>query len=162
MISTLRSSSGDQSKLGEFETSRFINYLNAAPPHPPICSCVWLCLIEVTSYKYLIINIHHKLNWNYSIEKRINGGWKAFLVLKITVNQPISSCGIKRSSFFKVLSSMLSCMVVKYGGATFLEKLGGRLSKHKCFITYNLKIKSNTPYLIILIKVGLCTLRALL
>ena len=33
---------------------------------------------EVTSYKYLGIDIHHKLNWNYSIEKRINGGWKAY------------------------------------------------------------------------------------
>ena len=29
-------------------------------------------LEEVTSYKYLIINLHHKLNWNYNIEKRIN------------------------------------------------------------------------------------------
>jgi hypothetical protein len=26
-------------------------------------------LEEVSSYKYLITNIHHKLNWNYSIEK---------------------------------------------------------------------------------------------
>ena len=25
---------------------------------------------EVTSYKTLIIDIHHKLNWNYSIEKK--------------------------------------------------------------------------------------------
>ena len=31
-------------------------------------------LEEVTSYKYLGIDIHQKLNWNYSIEKRINGG----------------------------------------------------------------------------------------
>ena len=30
---------------------------------------------EVTSYKYLRIDIHHKLNWNYNIDKRINGGW---------------------------------------------------------------------------------------
>ena len=35
-------------------------------------------LEEVTSYKYLIIDIHHKHNWNYNIEKRINGGWKAY------------------------------------------------------------------------------------
>ena len=25
----------------------------------------------------MTIDIHHKLNWNYTIEKRINGGWKA-------------------------------------------------------------------------------------
>ena len=31
-------------------------------------------LEEVSSYKYLGIDIHHKLNWNYSIEKTINGG----------------------------------------------------------------------------------------
>jgi hypothetical protein len=35
-------------------------------------------LEEVTSYKYLGIDIHHKLNCNYRIEKRINGGWKAY------------------------------------------------------------------------------------
>jgi hypothetical protein len=31
-------------------------------------------LEEVPSYKYFEIDIHHKLNWNYSIEKIINGG----------------------------------------------------------------------------------------
>ena len=31
-----------------------------------------------SSYKYLGIDIHHKLNSNYSIKKRINGGWKAY------------------------------------------------------------------------------------
>ena len=30
-------------------------------------------LEEVTSYKYLGIDIHHNLNWNYSIEKMIIG-----------------------------------------------------------------------------------------
>ena len=39
-------------------------------------------LEEVTSYKYLIIDIHRKLNWNYSIEKRINGGCKAYFGLE--------------------------------------------------------------------------------
>ena len=31
-------------------------------------------LEEVSSYKYPRIDIHHKLNWNYSMKKRINGG----------------------------------------------------------------------------------------
>ena len=35
-------------------------------------------LEEVTSYKCLGIDIHNKLNWNYSTEKRIIGGWKAY------------------------------------------------------------------------------------
>ena len=39
-------------------------------------------LEEVYSYKYLGIDIHHKLNWNHSIEKRINGGWKAYFGLE--------------------------------------------------------------------------------
>jgi hypothetical protein len=39
-------------------------------------------LEEVNSYKYLGIDIHHKLNWNYSIEKRIIGGWKAYYGLE--------------------------------------------------------------------------------
>ena len=39
-------------------------------------------LEQVTSYKYLRINIHHKLNWNYNIEKRINEGWKAYFGLE--------------------------------------------------------------------------------
>ena len=39
-------------------------------------------LEEVTSYKYLGIDIHHKLNWNYNIERRINGGWKAYFGLE--------------------------------------------------------------------------------
>jgi hypothetical protein len=39
-------------------------------------------LEEVTSYKYLGIDIHHKLNWNYSIEKIIIGGWKAYYGLE--------------------------------------------------------------------------------
>jgi hypothetical protein len=39
-------------------------------------------LEEVPSYKYLGIHIHHKFNWNYSIDKSINGGWKAYYVLE--------------------------------------------------------------------------------
>jgi hypothetical protein len=39
-------------------------------------------LKEVTSHKYLAIDIHHKLNWNYSIKKMIIGGWKAYYGLE--------------------------------------------------------------------------------
>ena len=38
-------------------------------------------LEEVTSYKYLGIDIHHKLNWNNNIEKRIIGGFKDYFGL---------------------------------------------------------------------------------
>ena len=39
-------------------------------------------LEEVASYKYLEIDIHHKLNLNYNIEKGIKGGWKAYFGLE--------------------------------------------------------------------------------
>ena len=39
-------------------------------------------LEEVPSYKYLGINIHHKFNWNYNVEKWINGGLKAYYELE--------------------------------------------------------------------------------
>jgi hypothetical protein len=35
-------------------------------------------LEEVSSYKYLKINLCRKLNWNYRIEKRINEMWKSY------------------------------------------------------------------------------------
>ena len=35
-------------------------------------------LEEVSSCKYLRNHIHHKINWNYSIEKMINGGLRAY------------------------------------------------------------------------------------
>jgi hypothetical protein len=39
-------------------------------------------LEKVPSYKYLGIGIHHKLNWNYRVEKRLNGRWKAYYGLE--------------------------------------------------------------------------------
>lgn len=36
------------------------------------------CLEHVSSYKYMGIDFPHQLNLNYSIEKRIIGGWKAY------------------------------------------------------------------------------------
>jgi len=39
-------------------------------------------LEEVPSYKYIGIYIHHKFNWNYSVNKIINGGLKAYYGLE--------------------------------------------------------------------------------
>jgi hypothetical protein len=39
-------------------------------------------LEEMNSYKYLGINFHNKLDWNYSIEKMIIGGWKGYYGLE--------------------------------------------------------------------------------
>jgi len=39
-------------------------------------------LEEVSSYKHLIIDIHHKFNYNYSAKKKINGGWQDYYGLE--------------------------------------------------------------------------------
>ena len=44
-------------------------------------------LEDVSSYKYLGIDIHHKLNWNYNIEKGLVEGGKLALVLKIIIKK---------------------------------------------------------------------------
>ena len=44
-------------------------------------------LDEVNSFKYLYIDLSHRLNYNYNIEKRINGGWKSYLGIKIVLSQ---------------------------------------------------------------------------
>ena len=86
-------------------------------------------LEEVSSYNYLGIDIHHKLNCNYSIKKRINGGQKAYFGLE---------------NNYKAANLMRN-----------IEQI------QKRFITYNLKIKNNTPYPILLIEVGLPSIESL-
>ena len=57
-------------------------------------------LEEVYSQKYLGIDIHHKLKQNYSIEKRINGGWKAYFGLENnckTANLVMSDKNVKHT-----------------------------------------------------------------
>jgi hypothetical protein len=78
-------------------------------------------LEEVPSYKYLGINIHHKLNWNYSIEKRINGGWKAYYGLENNCKSMDLWLWDKKKSSFTLLSLWLSYMDVKFGVAISLE-----------------------------------------
>jgi len=31
---------------------------------------------EVNSYKYLGVDVHNKIHWNYNVEKMINGEWQ--------------------------------------------------------------------------------------
>ena len=82
-------------------------------------------------------------------------GRKLILVLKITANQLIWSCEIKISSSLKLLSSPLSYMVVKPWGCNISRESWRKIEQiQKRFITYNLKIKSNTPYPMLLIEVG--------
>ena len=68
-------------------------------------------LEEVSSYKYLGIDIHHKLNWNYRIEKRINGGWKAYFGLE----NKCKSTNLVMWDKKKDLSKTLVTLVILYG-----------------------------------------------
>jgi hypothetical protein len=70
-------------------------------------------LEEVTSYKYLGIDIHHKLNWNYNIKKRIIGDGKITMCLKTIVNDLIFGVGIRRNNSLRLLLQLLFFMDVK-------------------------------------------------
>lgn len=63
--------------------------------------------------KYFGVDFHHNL---MCIEKMINRGGKLILVLKITISQRTSGCGIKR-----LASLLLSYIVVKFGTTTYPE-----------------------------------------
>ena len=68
-------------------------------------------LEEVPLYKYLGIDIHRKLNWNYSIEKMINGGWKAYYGLE-------NDCKLEdlwRWDKKKILFETLAIPIILYG-----------------------------------------------
>jgi hypothetical protein len=84
-------------------------------------------------------------------------GGKLIMDLKTIVNQWTFDFGIRRNSSLRLLSLMLSYMVVKFGVATSLENC----EIQKCFITYNLKIKGNTPYHILLIEVSLSPIESM-
>ena len=94
-------------------------------------------LEEVSSYKYLSIDIHHKLNQNYSIEKRINGGWKSYFGLENNCKATNLVMWDKKNLVFETLVTR----VILYG----CEVQG-------C---------SNTPYPILHIEVGISPIEIL-
>jgi hypothetical protein len=97
-----------------------------------------------SSYKYLGIDIHHKLNWNYSIEKRIIGGWKAYYGLE----NNCKSVDLWSWDKNKLLFETLVTPVILYGcevwGCSISRESWRKIEQiQKNFITYNLKIKGN-------------------
>jgi len=69
------------------------------------------------------IDIHHKLNWNYSTEKKINGGWTTYYGIENNCKLVDFWLWDKKK---RLLSLMLSYMDVKFGGAISLENLRER------------------------------------
>ena len=88
-------------------------------------------LEEVTSYKYLKIDIHHKLNWNYSIEKMINGGWKSYFGLENNCKAANLVMWYKKKLLFETLITPVILYGCEVWGATSLENPREILSKYK-------------------------------
>ena len=61
----------------------------------------------MSSYKYLGVDIHHKLNWNYSIKKMINGGWKAYFGLENNCKETNLVTWEKNKLFFETLVTLV-------------------------------------------------------
>jgi hypothetical protein len=99
-------------------------------------------LDEVNSYKYIGIDIHHKLNWNYSIEKRIIGGLKDYYGLeKICKLVDLWSWDKKKLLFETLVTPVIlyGCEVCGYSISRESRRNIEKIQKN--FITYNLKIK---------------------
>ena len=119
-------------------------------------------LEEVYSYKYLGIDIHHKLNWNHSIEKRINGGWKAYFGLETNCKMENLVMWDKKKFLFETLVTPVILYGCEVWGCSISKESWRKIEQiHKRFITYKLKIKSNTPYHILLVEAGLSPIESL-
>ena len=119
-------------------------------------------LEEVSSYKYLGINIHHKINQNYSIKKRINGGWKANFGLENNCKAAILMMWDKKKLLFETLLTPVILYGCEVWGCSISRESWRKIEKiQKRFITYNLKIKSNIPYHILLIEVRLSPIESM-
>ena len=117
---------------------------------------------EVFSYKYLGIDIHHKLNLNYSIKKRINGGWKAYFGLENNCKETNLVMWYKKKLLFETLVNPAILYGCEVWGCSISRESWRNIEQiQKFFITYNLKIKNNTPYPIVLIKVSLSHIESL-
>jgi hypothetical protein len=113
-------------------------------------------LEEVTSYKYLGIGIHHKLNSNDSIEKMIIGGWKAYYGLEYNCKVFEIWSWDKKKFLFDTLVTPINlygcevlCCSISHESSRNIEKI------QKNYITYTLKIKGNTPYPNLLLETSL-------
>jgi hypothetical protein len=116
-------------------------------------------LEEVPSYKYIGIDIHHKLNWNYSIEKRINGGWKAYYGLENNCKLADLWLWDKKNLIFETLVTPVILYGCELWGSNISREYWGNIEHiQNNFVTYNLKIKGNTSYPILLIEVSLSSI----
>ena len=116
----------------------------------------------MNSYKYLRIDIHHKLNWNYTIEKKINGGWKAYFGIENNCKSSNLVMWDKNKFLFETLIIPIILYGCEVSGYNNSKKSWIKIEQiHKLFINYNLKIKSNTPYPILLIEADISPIESI-
>ena len=119
-------------------------------------------LEAVSSCKCLGIDINRKLNSNYSIEKRINGGWKAYFGIKNNCKAANLVTWDKKKLLFETLVTPIILYGCEVWGCSISRESWRNIEQiQKRFITYNLKIKSNTPCPILLIEVGISPIEIL-
>jgi hypothetical protein len=110
-------------------------------------------LEEVPSYKYLEIDIHHKLYWNYNIDKRINGGWKDYYGLKNNCTLAHLWLWDKKKIILDTLITPLILYRCEFWRCNISQESWRNIENiQNNFITCNLKIKGNTLYHILLIE----------
>jgi hypothetical protein len=113
-------------------------------------------LEEVPSYKYLGIDIHHNFNWNYGIEKMINGGWKVYYGLENNCKLVDLWLWDKKFFLFETLVTLIILYGCKVWGCSIFRESWRKIEQtQKKIITYDLKIKGITPYPILLIEASL-------
>jgi hypothetical protein len=118
-------------------------------------------LEEVTSYKYLGMDINHKLNWNYSIEQRITGGWKAYYGIENNCKSiDLWSWDKKKLLFERIFTPIILYGCELWGCSISRESLRKIEKIKNNFITCNIKIKGNTPYTILVLETSRPPLRA--
>jgi hypothetical protein len=119
-------------------------------------------LEEVTSYKYVGIDIHHKLNCNYSIEKRIIGEWKAYYGLENNCKSADLWSWYKKKLLFETLVTPVILYECEVWGYSIFRECWRKIEKiQNNFITCNLKIKGNMPYPILLIETSLSPIESM-
>ena len=98
---------------------------------------------------------------NIALRKRLMVGGKLILVLKIIVKQ-WTLWWDKEKLFFETLVTPIILYGCEVWGCSISRESWRKIEQiQKRFITYNLKIKRNTPYHILLIKVGLSPIESL-
>jgi hypothetical protein len=98
---------------------------------------------EVTLYKYLGIDIHHKLNWNYRIQKNIIRGWKYYYGLENNCKSTNLWSWDKKKLLFETLVTPVILYGCEVPGCSISCQSWRKIEKiQKNFITYNLKIKA--------------------